>query len=303
VTPPAPLRVGVVGAGPWARQVHIPLFAAGPDTELTAIWARRPEAAGELTAAWPGVRVCQRFEELVDAVEAVAFAVPPDVQARLAPAAAAAGRAVLLEKPLALDLAGAERLAEAVAVAGVGSLVVLTWRYAPAVRQFLERAGALAAVGGRGWFLSGALLGGWYSTPWRLEHGALLDIGPHVLDLLDAALGPVVDVRANGRSTSWVGLLLRHESGAVSEASLSGSIWPEARRAGVEVFGATAAAEVDTGQVGRSGLDTLRAEFVAVARAGAAHPQAVLLGADRGLYLQRWLDTARRQLEGGPAVR
>src|SRR5205814_863822 len=35
------LHVGLAGAGPWARFVHGPVLAAGPETELTAVWARR----------------------------------------------------------------------------------------------------------------------------------------------------------------------------------------------------------------------------------------------------------------------
>ena len=66
--------------------------------------------------------------------DAVAFAVPPEVQAELAADAARAGKAVLLEKPIAADLRGAGRLAEAVGGAGVTSLVVLSWRYAASIR-------------------------------------------------------------------------------------------------------------------------------------------------------------------------
>ncbi|MFE6133357.1 gfo/Idh/MocA family oxidoreductase, partial [Streptomyces sp. NPDC056437] len=40
---PAPVRVGLVGAGPWARAMHARMLAAGPETTLTAVWARRPE--------------------------------------------------------------------------------------------------------------------------------------------------------------------------------------------------------------------------------------------------------------------
>lgn len=40
-----PVRVGLIGAGPWARDMHAPMLAAGPETVLTAVWARRPDAA------------------------------------------------------------------------------------------------------------------------------------------------------------------------------------------------------------------------------------------------------------------
>lgn len=81
------LEVGLVGAGPWAQLVHGPVLAAGPETRLAGVWARRPEAASEL-AGRLGVRPFARYEDLVDASEALAFAVPPVVQAELAGAAA-----------------------------------------------------------------------------------------------------------------------------------------------------------------------------------------------------------------------
>src|SRR5699024_3703898 len=121
--------------------------------------------------------------------EAVAFAVPPAVQAELAPEAARAGRALLLEKPLAPTLDEARRVADAVAEAGVVSTMVLTKRYHPATRAFLAQAGGAAVTGARSCYLHGAFLGGDLATGWRLEHGALLDLGPHLLDLLEAAVG------------------------------------------------------------------------------------------------------------------
>src|SRR5688500_3335471 len=106
-----PVAVGLVGAGPWAARMAGPVLAAGPQTRLAAGWSRRPEAAAQL-AARLGTHAAGSYEELLDQCEAVAFAVPPDVQAALAPRAARAGKALLLEKPIALDLAGARALAD-----------------------------------------------------------------------------------------------------------------------------------------------------------------------------------------------
>ncbi len=94
-----PVRVGLVGAGPWARAVHARVLAAGPETRLTSVWARREEAARE-TAAPYGADVAADFDELLEGCEAVAFSVPPAIQAELALRAVKAGKALLLEKPL-----------------------------------------------------------------------------------------------------------------------------------------------------------------------------------------------------------
>ncbi|HET6792824.1 MAG TPA: Gfo/Idh/MocA family oxidoreductase, partial [Acidimicrobiales bacterium] len=286
------VRVGIVGAGPWVKGAHAPVFAAGPETTLHAVWARRPEAAAAIADRY-GATVAGSLDELADVSDVVVFAVPPAVQAELASRVARRSRPLLLEKPLAEDLAGAERLAEAVADAGVATMVTLSWRYSEGVRRFLDEASSFGATGGWGQFVSGALLGGPYATPWRLEKGALLDLGPHVLDLLDAALGPVTAVRAAGDSLRWLALTLEHEGGAVSQASLSASVPLSPHRAGVELFGPGGGLGVDcVATVGPEAFTTLRREVAAMARGAGPHP----LDISRGLHLQRILEEAARQL-------
>ena len=290
------LQVGLVGAGPWARMVHAPMLAHHPGTRLAGVWARRPEAAAEVAEA-NGSRACASVDELLDGCDAVAFAVPPDVQAELAVKAARAGKTLLLEKPVALSLDAARGLADAVDEAGVGSQVLLTWRYAAAVRQFLADVASASAgpgppVGGRGHFLGGGSLAGPFATPWRLEHGPLLDLGPHIIDLLDAALGRVVGVRAHGDPRRWVGLLLEHESGAVSEASLTAHTPIVPHRSGVEVYTEAGAVEVDTAAaVGPEAVTTVVDELLLTA-AGTPHP----LDVHRGLHLQQVIHDALRDL-------
>jgi predicted dehydrogenase len=290
---PSPVSVGLVGAGPWASLVHAPMLASGPSTSLAGVWARRPEAAGELADRF-GVRAFDSYEALLDACSAVGFAVPPAVQVDLASLAAARGRHVLLEKPIADTLDGARRLVAAVDEAGVGSQVLLTWRYSPAVRAFLDALASFEVHGGRGVFLSGGLLGGMFATPWRLERGPLLDLGPHVIDLLDAALGRVVGIRAHGESTGWVGLLLDHEGGQVSEASLCSTTALEPSIAGVEVFGPSGALRVDCAVIGNETFAQVAAEFAETARRGGGHP----LDVHRGLALQELIDQAEHQILG-----
>jgi len=207
--------------------------------------------------------------------------------------AARAGRALLLEKPIALDVAAAEALASAVGEAGVASLVVLSWRYSAAVREFVERARGFDALGGRGAFISGGFLGGPFATPWRLERGPLLDLGPHVLDLLDASLGPITAVRAHGDLLGWVGLLTEHEGGRAGEVSLCATAKLDPHRAGVQLYGKEGVVEIDcVSAVGVEAFATMRAELAHAVRTGEPHP----LDVRRGLHLQRLLDQAERQL-------
>lgn len=282
------LRVGVVGAGPWAGFVHAPMFANHQRTTLSGVWARRHDAAEALASTHASTAFAS-FEDLLDHCDAVAFAVPPDVQADLAVTAARAGKAMLLEKPIALDLGAAERLVDAVEDAGVATQVNLTWRYTDAVRSFLAAVHAAPALGGRGHFISGAFLGGPFATPWRLEHGCLLDLGPHVIDVLDAALGPVVAVRGHGDPHRWVGLLLEHESGLSSEVSLSAHSDVDPFQSGVAVYTIDGALEVDaTKAVTADVLPRIVTEFADTAADHRPHP----LDVHRGLHLQRVLHAA-----------
>ena len=271
--------------------VHAPMFAVHPRTELTAVWGRRLGAAAEVAGPL-GAVAFDDFGRFLEAVDAVSFAVPPDVQAELAVVAARAGKALLLEKPVSLDLRAAEVLADEVARAGVPTQLLLTWRYRPDVRSLLTVTAGARVLGAQARFLADGFLGGMFATPWRLDRGPLFDLGPHVVDLLDAAVGPVVGIRAHGDPRRWVGLLLDHESGASSEASLTGHSPVDHPRAGAEVHTTDGVLEVDTSGFDPAVLTTVVDEFVATAL-GTPHP----LDLARGLHLQRLLELAAADLE------
>jgi predicted dehydrogenase len=272
--------------------VHAPVLAAGPETRLAGVWARRTEAAEQLAAAHR-VAAFASFDELLDNCEAVAFAIAPGAQPELAARAARAGKAVLLEKPIAESLSEARRLADAVGEAGVGSLVVLTARFAPAVRAFLDDASASESTGGRAWFLSGAFLSGPFSaSPWRHERGTLLDVGPHALDLITAAIGPATVTSADASPHGFVGLTLRHDE-AVSQVALCSTLPIADTRSGVEVYGSKGVLTLDVqAAIGPDTFAVLCAEFAEVARERKPHPCDVR----RGLYLQELVATAESVL-------
>ncbi|WP_455356459.1 Gfo/Idh/MocA family protein [Streptomyces sp. SYSU K217416] len=283
-----PVRVGLIGAGPWATTMHAPMLAEGPETELSAVWARRPGAAVALAARY-GTVAAASFSELLDRCEAVAFAVPPAVQAKLAPAAARAGRALLLEKPLAPTLDGARAVAAAAAEAGVVTQLVLTKRYHPTTRDFLVQASTMTVTGARSCYLHGAFLTGNFAGQWRGEEGALLDLGPHLLDLLDASVGRIATVRAAGDPRAWTELTCEHENGAISQASISGSVRVESIRTRIELFGPDGELTYDTAHIDHAQCwPVLRREFAAAVRAGRSSD----LDAQRGLWLQELLEQA-----------
>lgn len=294
--PTTPLRVGLVGAGPWARIAHGPGLASSPDVALAGIWARRVTEAHDL-ADTLGCHAVDSFDELLDGCDALAFCVPPDVQARMALTAAAAGKHLFLDKPVAIDTGLANELSEEVSARGVASLVFFTDRFVPATQQWLAE---VATVGGwqGGWmrWLSALQEPGnpFGASPWRQQFGALWDTGPHALSNLITALGPVGELRATAGAGDLVHLVLQHESGASSTATLSQFVPPAAAGYETTLWGSAGFATMPQRPEGAE-PDLVRgavAEWADAAQSGTRHPVDAAYGAE----ITRLLAAAEAQL-------
>jgi predicted dehydrogenase len=293
------LRFGVLGTGYWAREAHATALAASDRAELVGVWGRDP-ARTRAVADRFGVAGFDDLDRLLAEVDAVAIAVPPDVQAELAPRAAAAGCHLLLDKPLALSLEAADRVARAVADAGVASLVFFTLRFLPEVAAWVEQAAAAGGWRGGG----GAWFGSVFSepdspfaaSPWRRRKGALWDLGPHMLALDLAVLGPVESVTAATGPYDTVLLSLRHEGGARSALGLSQSVPPPAALIRFQVHGPRGRSAVPRFDLAHLvALDEAIRQLAAMVAAGATgHPCDVRLGRDTVAVLE----AAERSLPG-----
>jgi len=217
------VRFGVIGTGYWADVCHASGLAGHPDAELVGIWGRDPVKATAL-AERHRVEAEADLDALLDKVDAVSLAVPPDVQAEVALRAAQAGRHLLLEKPLALSIEAADRVVDEIEQAGVASVVFFRERFRESVQAWLT--GAVAAgewEGGTGMFLASSLApdSPFAASPWRHRHGALWDLVPHLLALLIPVLGPVEDVVAARGVRDTAHVAFRHEGGASSDVTVS----------------------------------------------------------------------------------
>jgi predicted dehydrogenase len=292
-------RIGLVGAGPWANLFTGPMLASSTSLHLAGVWARRPEAAASL-ATTLATQPFDDIDALLDQVDALAFAVPPDVQADIGARAARAGKALLLDKPIGVTLSQATSLADAVGQAGVVTQVLLTNRYLPAMREYLAQLDGFDGYGARASFFgNGCIPGTYFATPWRLEQGGLLDLGPHVFDALEASLGPILDVDARGDRMGMVFLTCTHADGRISQASLSATT-DVSGGLQVEVYGRAGRVALDVGAMSpeenaaqfAAAQHTVCDEFAACVRSGTPHP----LDAQRALGLQRLIDRAGAQL-------
>jgi predicted dehydrogenase len=233
------LRFGLIGTGYWAREVHAAGIASHPDAQLAGVWGRDSAKAAALAHA-RGAVAFDDLDAMLDTVDAVAFSVPPHVQAALAPRVAETGRHLLLEKPLALEPAGAERVVDAVERSGVASLVFFTERYIPVREAWLDRLAVEGAcLGGDAAWLGSLRTPGnpFADSPWRKSEGALWDVGPHALAGLLPVLGPVRAVAGARGLGDLVQLMLTHDSGASSHVALSLTMPPAATRFSMEFYG------------------------------------------------------------------
>ena len=103
------MRVGIVGAGSMGA-AHARGWAA-TDAEIVGIAARTPASAAPLAERY-GARVFSDVGALIEAVDVVDVCIPTDLHRPLVERAAAAGKHVLCEKPLALNVADAEAMVE-----------------------------------------------------------------------------------------------------------------------------------------------------------------------------------------------
>ncbi|MGW7314339.1 Gfo/Idh/MocA family protein [Streptomyces sp. NPDC054854] len=291
--------MGLLGTGPWARRTHAPALAAHTGSEFAGVWGRRPEAAAEL-AQEHGVKVYEDPDALFADCDAVAFALPPDVQAPLAVRAAAAGCHLLLDKPVATTVEEARAVADAAARHQVASVVFLTLRFAEPTAGWVDE-----QAGRTGWFTASAhWLGAVFppdgapsayaDSPWRKSKGGLWDVGPHALSVLIPVLGDVTAVTAARGPSDVVQLTLRHTSGAASTAVLSLGAPQAAAGVGLELRGAEGVFALPDwsdvpGAYGRA-LDAL----LTAARTGVPDPR----GADFGARLTEILARAEEQLVG-----
>jgi predicted dehydrogenase len=289
------MRVGLVGNGYWAKVTHAAGLRAEPSVELGGIWGRDSAKTAALAAELDTAGY-RDVEEMFDAVDAVAFSVPPQVQSELALRAARAGKHLLLEKPIAVSVAEADRLADAVTEAGVASVVFFTSRFDATQRQWIDQTGQRSDWDGAAglWLGSAFAPDSPFDTPWRHQKGGLWDVGPHALAMLTGTLGPIAAITARPGRRDLVHLIMEHESGASSSYAVSIDTPEAASEVSLRVWGAGGVSWLPAAQADPSqALATAARDLAAAARLPVpSHPCDVQLGRS----VVRLLAEAERQL-------
>lgn len=179
------MRVGIIGTGKHGSRYAAHVCADVPGLELVAICRRSPEGAFQ-AARWHCV-LHNKIEDLVadPAVEAVISVVPPSLNLTIARACAAAGKSLLLEKPLAASLDEARAIVCLTEEDGLRLTVGQTLRYNTVIRSFrrhLPELGPLYTVSVNQRIEPSTLA--WHEDPALAGAGVSYHTAVHIFDAL-----------------------------------------------------------------------------------------------------------------------
>jgi predicted dehydrogenase len=200
------VRWGIIGVGNVTERKSGPGFQQAERSELVAVMRRNGDLAADYARRNNVPRWYDDADKLINdpEVDAVYIATPPDSHREYAVRVAQAGKPVYVEKPMARTALECEEMISACDEAGVGLFVAYYRRAMPrfgTVKRLLDsgRIGQLRSVsirnqqpphGDEGWRVDPQISGG----------GHFVDLGSHILDLLDWLLGPVT--HASGVATN-----------------------------------------------------------------------------------------------------
>ncbi len=246
------VRWGVIGAGGIADRRTIPGLLKAANAELTAVMEIHADDAERLRLKHGAKRACTTEEELLadPEIDAVYIASPVVFHARQARMAAAAGKHILLEKPIAMSVDEGEELLDFCRRRGVLVAAGLMMRFGS---QVLNMKQAVAA-GKIGQVVSGYSQftlwcppepGNWRQVKSQSGGGCLMDMGVHCIDLIEyitgmrtkriAAMNETISFDYDVEDTSTV--LLELDNGAQCVVQTNFNIPDEAAKWRLEFFG------------------------------------------------------------------
>jgi predicted dehydrogenase len=246
-----PLRIALVGAGAIMRLSHAPTILRSSEAELVAIFDRDGNRAEALARDFEISRHTNNLQTILDAtdIDAVIVATPNAVHPEAVLAAAAAGKHVLCEKPLAIEIASARAMVEACEKASVILQVGFNQRYWVQVQiaktliesGFIGEIHALRSVCSERWNVYPA------TTRYRYDlaqsgGATIIDLTVHRIDLVRYLIGDLTAVFAElahsvlpDKVDDNVWLLGRFASGA--RACLSSDRYSPAIGDGTDLYG------------------------------------------------------------------
>jgi predicted dehydrogenase len=280
----------VIGTGGVAQLRHIPAFQEAARRGIAELVTLCDPVEAALDEAGDQAGIGERYRDYRevlarDDIDVVTIATPNSSHEQIAVEALQAGKHVLCEKPLALSLDGARRMAAAARASGRVNSVNYRYRWVPSARYLKElvETGEVGAV--RQVFMNyfnAAVLDPTTPIQWRQTRaeggGILADIGSHLIDLALWLLGPIRRVRCDlwtftrerpsgGNGMALVDVddaatcQLEFASGAVGVMNASGLCLGRVNHQRIELYGTGGGVVYEIGRTGDIGGDRLHVCF------------------------------------------
>ncbi|MEP6569817.1 MAG: Gfo/Idh/MocA family oxidoreductase [Acidobacteriota bacterium] len=196
------IGIGIVGSG-FARTTQIPGFRSCEGARVVAIASRRRERAEQVAQEFGIEHVAADWKDLIarDDIDLVSVVTPPATHMEITLAALEQGKAVLCEKPMAMDAAQARRMTDRASEAGVLALIDHELRFLSSRRKMraMVLGGEIGTVRHCNYVFRSdyrGVLGNWdWWSDATMGGGTLGAIGSHAIDsfrwLLDAEVSEV----------------------------------------------------------------------------------------------------------------
>ncbi|MDA1184200.1 MAG: Gfo/Idh/MocA family oxidoreductase [Acidobacteria bacterium] len=230
-----PVRVGCVGMGWWSDVLADAITRSGT-IAIVSCYTRSDRKRSAFAAKY-GCQAAPSYDAMLadDNIEAIINTTPNDVHLETTRAAAAAGKHVFLDKPIANTVADARGLTEACRSAGVILALGYQRRRESQFRWIREQidAGEFGRLVNAEANISRDRLGKVDLSSWRytaagMPGGVMLQIGIHYTDVLEYLMGPITAVSGRlaqlvlpGDNPDVASLILEHENGALSTLNAS----------------------------------------------------------------------------------
>lgn len=271
------LKIAILGVEHYHANFWTRAFLQRPEVQVVGVWDASETAAADF-AARHGLDVACNLSGLIRRSHAVAICSATSDHLALVEAAAAAGRPVLCEKPLGIDRAQCDAIADVVERTGIRFMQSFPKRFDPANHE-IERLLKEKALGrvtlcrvrhGHSHGLTEAFHSAWFVDPARSGGGTLLDEGVHAADFLRWMFGEPDTAYATLSSTLGLPVedtavaTFRYAGGMIAEVTTSWCF--AAADTSIEIYGTE-------GSILLSGVDiasrpTRETDFLRVFRRG-----------------------------------
>jgi predicted dehydrogenase len=233
-----PFKVGLVGLGMAVTPHAKSLLDLKHRVEVAYAYSPSAQRRAEFAKKFPFPQ-CDRLETILEdrSVDAVLLLTPPNTHLELVSRCAAAGKHILLEKPLEISTSRAEQLVEK--SSGVKLGMVLQHRFRPAARALHKNISRLGKIIGASAEIPVWRPQSYYDQPGRGTKardggGVLLTQGIHTLDLLVWFAGEAAEVKSFSTKTpvhqmeteDLVAAAVRWKSGALGVVSATTTAYP-----------------------------------------------------------------------------